>query len=86
MKYTVEQYKLILLCHWLVLKHNTKKLLRKPLVFARWKWCQLYVRKDEFHKSLSLDTELLMYMNKQEQDRYLKDLVKRRNIAHGRES
>ncbi len=48
-------------------------------------WSRLYVRKNEFHWSLYLDMELWETMNKEQQGRYMGDLVRRRNIAHKRE-
>ncbi len=37
---------------------------------------------DEFHYSLNMDGDALMYMNKEEQEKYYFDLAKRRNAAH----
>ena len=45
-------------------------------------WYKLWVRKDEFHRSLDLDGRALEVMTKKERQIYCKDLVKRREIAH----
>jgi len=47
-------------------------------------WFGLWIRKNEFHKSLSLDVKAMMYMNKKQQSRYLQDITKRRQITHMR--
>ncbi len=39
-------------------------------------------RKDEFHRSLMMDTRVLMYLNKEEKELYNKNLNRRRSIAH----
>ena len=49
------------------------------------KWNKLYIRKDEFHNSLDLDIEVMKCMNKEERDKYIIGLIKRRNIAHEHE-
>ena len=45
-------------------------------------WHQLWTRKDEFHRSLSLDPEAMMETDGWGKGRYLTDLNKRRKIAH----
>lgn len=45
-------------------------------------WHRLWVRDDEFHQSLDIDTGAMLEMNKKERDLYLKDLLKRRESAH----
>lgn len=47
-------------------------------------WSKLWIRKDEFHSSLNLDAESMLYMNEKEREKYTIDLIKRRNIAHKR--
>jgi len=37
---------------------------------------------DEFHRSLDLDSEAMMYMTDRQTDRYLKSIAKRRMRAH----
>ncbi len=49
-------------------------------------WYRLWIRKDEFHKSLDMDIEAMLVMNKKEREAYIKDLIKRRDIAHRREN
>ena len=45
-------------------------------------WSRLWIRKDEFHPSLSFDDEAFQEMNAREQEDYAKDLESRRSIAH----
>ncbi|MBU4142592.1 hypothetical protein KJ590_01145 [Patescibacteria group bacterium] len=45
-------------------------------------WHRLWIRRNEFHGSLRLDADALMVMNKKERGRYVKDLFRRRRIAH----
>ena len=45
-------------------------------------WHKLWIRKDEFHHSLDLDVSAMMRMNKADQQKYLTDLMYRRNVAH----
>ncbi len=45
-------------------------------------WYKLWIRKDEFHSSLDMDIHATMDMDSDQRDKYYKDLVKRRNIAH----
>jgi hypothetical protein len=48
------------------------------------KWNKLWIRKNEFDKTLDMDSEMMMYMKKTEREKYMVDLVRRRNIAHER--
>lgn len=48
-------------------------------------WNRLWIRKNEFHRSFSLDGEAMLEMNKKEREKYILDLVKRRDIAHQRD-
>jgi hypothetical protein len=47
-------------------------------------WHKLWVRRDEFHKSLDMNAPAMLEMNKKERSRYIADLVRRREIAHQR--
>lgn len=47
-------------------------------------WYRLFVRKDEFHSSLSTDFEVMQVMNEDELSRYYSDLNRRREAAHKR--
>ena len=47
-------------------------------------WNTLWIRKDEFHKSLDMDMKLMMVLNKPGMERYLFNLTKRREKAHRR--
>lgn len=48
-------------------------------------WYRLWVRKNKFHKSLEIDTEVMLGMNKKEIEKYISDLRKRRKKAHLRD-
>lgn len=48
-------------------------------------WYRLWIRKDEFHVSLSSDVMVTMYMNENQIKEYEEDLARRRNIAHKRD-
>jgi len=48
----------------------------------KWWWHRLWIRKDEFHSSLEMDTEIALTVGV---DKYLKDLVYRRDLAHRRD-
>jgi hypothetical protein len=48
-------------------------------------WYRFYIRRDEFHRSLNSDLDAMLVMDKQELERYFKDLYRRRKIAHQRE-
>lgn len=52
--------------------------------FGSWirvQWHQLWVRQDEFHRSLEMDSCALNHMNELQQQAYLGDLHLRRRIA-----
>ncbi|HUT96166.1 MAG TPA: hypothetical protein VMW82_01190 [Candidatus Paceibacterota bacterium] len=49
------------------------------------RWHRLWVRDDEFHQSLDINTAAMIEMNKKEGDSYLADLIKRRESAHQRD-
>lgn len=57
----------------------------RPRIKLRLWWRKLRVRRDEFHKSLELDTEVLSEMDEIEGKNYVTDLSQRRNIAHLRD-
>jgi hypothetical protein len=44
-------------------------------------WYGLWIRKDEFHISLNMDTEAMRGMNDKELFRYRDDLIRRRTLA-----
>jgi len=44
-----------------------------------------YSGSDEFHKSLNFNADLFMHMQKSERDQYVQDLMKRRNVIHGKD-
>lgn len=48
-------------------------------------WYRLWIRKDEFHQSLNIDTEVMLTMSNKQRQNYRDDLNRRRNVAHMRE-
>ncbi len=48
----------------------------------RYWWHTLWVRKNEFHPSLDVDTRIEEWLRKKGNNGYMKDLLKRRQIAH----
>lgn len=61
---------------------NVKMFIRSRI---RLFWSRLWIRENEFHQSLDIDVEAMLTMNEEQKDTYMKDLVRRRNIAHERE-
>jgi len=61
--------------------YQMKMLKHRPRLW----WNALFIRKDEFHSSLSMDVFAMSDMNKADRERYLRDLAKRRKIAHERD-
>ena len=61
--------------------YQLKMLKHRPRLF----WYRLWIRKDEFHISLSYDADAWLDMNENEREAYSKDLVKRRIAAHERD-
>jgi hypothetical protein len=45
-------------------------------------WNRLWIRRDESHRSLSLDDEAMEVMNNKQQERYRNELINRRIKAH----
>ncbi len=48
-------------------------------------WYRLWIRKDEFHKSLDSDPLAMMEMTPDERRKYDLDRIRRRQIAHHRD-
>ena len=48
-------------------------------------WNRLWIRRDEFHPSLDQDLCAMMVMSEKRRERYIKDLMCRRQIAHERD-
>jgi hypothetical protein len=57
-------------------------------IVMHWKirvwWAKLWVRQDELHKSLDIDTKAVLKMNQEQRVEYFNDLRRRRDIAHKR--
>lgn len=47
-------------------------------------WYKLWLRKDEFSRSLDIDIKAMFEMNEKEKAKYIKDLMHRRDLAHER--
>lgn len=47
-------------------------------------WNQLWIREDEFHQSLNIDTKSLRKMKPEGRKDYFIDLERRRTIAHNK--
>lgn len=79
----------LMLGYWssLLFGKSVAIILAQPIPF--WKvrlwWNRLFIRKDEFHHSLEMDVFAMLRMTDREQKDYLRDLVRRRNIAHERD-
>lgn len=48
-------------------------------------WFRIFIRKDEFDRSLDTDDQATMVMDKKEWRKYRRDLVRRREIADKRD-
>ena len=48
-------------------------------------WDRLWIRKDESHRSLDMDVDIMLDLSEDEMSSYIKDLTKRRSIAHERD-
>ena len=81
-----KEVRLVLFVRWLDIKSLPGKIKRriwnKRLLL--W-WYRLWVREDEFHRSLDMDVAAMLEMNERERKKYLADLVHRREIAHQRD-
>ncbi|MGM0408844.1 MAG: hypothetical protein ACQERU_12740 [Bacteroidota bacterium] len=81
-----EKVRIVLYIWWLDVKSLPGKIKRRiwNKHILLW-WHRLYIRKDEFHRSLDMDGATMLEMNEQERKKYLADLVRRREIAHQRD-
>jgi len=61
--------------------YQLKMLKHRPKLF----WNSLFIREDEFHTSLDMDAFVMLDMNKEDKSKYIRDLCKRRDIAHNRD-
>jgi len=48
-------------------------------------WARLFIRRDEFHSSLSLDIDAYSAMTNEQRNQYMLDLAERRDLAHERD-
>ena len=47
-----------------------------------WYWFTFKIKKDEFHKSLDLSHVEMLKLNKEDREKYIMNIVKKRNLAH----
>ena len=81
-----EKIRIVLYVWWLDVKSLPGKIKRRiwnKHILLRWH--RLWIRKDEFHRSLDMDGAAMLEMNEQERSKYLADLARRREIAHQRD-
>lgn len=81
-----EKVRIVLYIWWFDLKSLPGKIKRRVWNkhILLW-WNRLWIRKDEFHRSLDMDVSAMLEMKEQEVKEYLADLVRRRDIAHQRD-
>lgn len=48
-------------------------------------WNRAFIRRDEFHRSLNMDVFAMCDMTDADRQRYIADMIRRRNIAHERD-
>lgn len=70
---------------WWEIECSTKYFFGRRRSFILWRWQKLWIRKDEFHSSLNLDPQILLYLTLEEQKDYCRDLFLRRQFAHKRD-
>lgn len=58
--------------------------LRSPVCFRVW-WSRLWIRKNEFHPSLDIDVEYARRLKGEGVEKYWRDVLRRREIAHRRD-
>lgn len=61
---------------------DLKKNFRKPYFFVKNFFYSTYVPRNEFHHSLDLDIEYYEHLTKDQREKYLADLMRRRNASH----
>jgi len=54
----------------------------KICIRCKFVWYNLWIRKNEFHKSLNIDSETIYYGSEKFKEKYMKNLLKRRQAAH----
>jgi hypothetical protein len=60
-----------------------KKWFKKKIEdFKNWYWFRFIIKKNEFDSSLDLDHRKMVGKTKEEQNKYMMDLIKKRNLAH----
>ena len=62
-----------------------RQVIRYAFIKLRHFWYSLWIRRNEFYKSLEMDIEYYELLNKTEREEYILDLITRRTIAHERD-
>ena len=65
-----------------IFKNKVIEFLKYPFIKLNHLKNLFYRGNDEFHKSLSMDSEYMLYLTEEQRKKYLGDLIKSRNIAH----
>ena len=63
------------------LRYQARMLKHRPRLW----WHRLWIRRDEFHRSLDMDSYAMLDMNEEDSKAYINDLMRRRQIAHERD-
>lgn len=66
---------------WDWIKYQWQLLPHRPKLW----WDSLWVRKNEFHSSLSMNMSALLHMNEKDSLKYRLGLIYRRELAHQRD-
>lgn len=73
----------LLLYRWTRFKEKIECYLKCPYYTIRHLWYFTWIRKDEFHKSLDIDVEYVLYRKISIKEHY-ESIAQRREIAHNR--
>lgn len=87
MRKKIEEWGFVLLGLWFEIKSWPGKIKRR--IWNRGiklQYDRLWIRKDEFHPSLNMDIGAMLEMDPHQRKLYLDDLMRRRQIAHERDS
>lgn len=77
-------FRLKLSIYLYIIKYEIISFFKRNISRIRVRWYRDFVPEDEFHVSLNLDQDALLYLPEKEKDKYLRNLTRRRNLAHVR--
>ena len=86
MHLTKQQKRDIRALRWMEFKEsifNIKRIIWNRTI--KRKWYKLWIREDEFHKSLDLDMNAMLVMTHEQLEEYYAEIGRRRKIAHDRD-